>query len=112
MLVRVLGPVMVTEAGAQVPLPGSIPTRILAMLTTNLATGLRTDALIDGVWGADATEAALATLQSHVARLRRAIGEEAYQSGSWSQATSAFLIFLKAIETVPTARWHIRQWHR
>jgi len=73
-LVRVLGPVMVTEAGAQVPLPGSIPTRILAMLTTNLATGLRTDALIDGVWGADATEAALATLQSHVARLRRAIG--------------------------------------
>ncbi len=74
MLVRVLGPVTVTEAGAQVPLPGSIPTRILAMLTTNLTTGLRTDVLIDGVWGADATEAALATLQSHVARLRRAIG--------------------------------------
>jgi len=71
-LVRVLGPVMVTADGAQVPLPGAIPTRILAMLTTNLTTGLRTDALIDGVWGAGATEAALATLQSHVARLRRA----------------------------------------
>src|SRR5262245_2336295 len=76
MLVQVLGPVMVTDSGAAVPLPGSIPARILALLTTNLPTGLRSEALIDGVWGEAATEAASATLQSHVARLRRAIGAD------------------------------------
>ncbi len=69
-----LGTVAATDSGAAVPLPGAIPTRILALLTTNLASGLRTDALIDGVWGDAATDAATATLQSHVARLRRAIG--------------------------------------
>jgi DNA-binding SARP family transcriptional activator len=73
-LVHVLGPVGVSEAGAPVSLPGSIPTRILALLTTDLASGLGADALIDGVWGDAATESAQATLQSHVARLRRAIG--------------------------------------
>jgi DNA-binding SARP family transcriptional activator len=73
-LVRVLGPVTVHEAGILVPLPGPIPTRILALLTTNLASGLRTAELIDGVWGDAATAAAHATLQSHVVRLRRAIG--------------------------------------
>jgi DNA-binding SARP family transcriptional activator len=73
-LIRVLGTVAVTDAGAEVSLPGAIPTRILALLTTDLEVGLRTDALIDGVWGDAASDAAAATLQSHVARLRRAIG--------------------------------------
>ncbi len=74
MLIRVLGTVSVTDAGVEVALPGAIPTRILALLSTNLEVGLRTDALIDGVWGDAASDAAGATLQSHVARLRRAIG--------------------------------------
>ena len=74
MLIQVLGQVGATESGATVPLPGAIPARILALLTTNLETGLRTDVLVDGVWGDSATPAATATLQSHVARLRRAIG--------------------------------------
>ena len=76
MLIQVLGTVAVTDAGAAIVLPGAIPVRILALLTTNLATGLRRDALIDGVWGDAASDAAVATLQSHVARLRRAIGAE------------------------------------
>jgi hypothetical protein len=42
-----------------------------------------------------------------------AIGEEANQSGSAAaHVTFAFLTFLKAIERLPVARWHIRQWHR
>ncbi|WP_395692414.1 BTAD domain-containing putative transcriptional regulator [Nocardioides sp.] len=74
MLVRVLGPVRVVDAGVEVPLPGAIPGRILALLTTELETGLRAEVLIDQVWGPTAPAAAGATLQSHVARLRRVIG--------------------------------------
>lgn len=73
-LIRVLGTVAVADAGVALSLPGAIPTRILALLTTNLESGLHTDALIDGVWGDTASHAAAATLQSHVARLRRVIG--------------------------------------
>ena len=43
---------------------------------------------------------------------RLAIGEEANQSGSRAQAMSVFPTFLKAIDTPPVARWHIRQWQR
>ena len=43
---------------------------------------------------------------------RLAIGELSYQSGTASQLTSASFIDLKAIDTEPVARWHIRQWHR
>ena len=74
MLIQVLGTVSVTDAGVPLSLPGPIPTRILALLATNLDAGLGADALIDGVWGDAASDAAAATLQSHVARLRRAIG--------------------------------------
>ena len=76
MLVQVLGTVTVSEAGVALSLRGRMPARILALLTTNLEVGLRTDALIDGVWGDAASDAATATLQSHVARLRRAIGAD------------------------------------
>lgn len=76
MLIQVLGPVAVTDAGVALSLPGPIPARILALLTTDLEAGLRTDALIDGVWGDAASDAAAATLQSHMARLRRAIGAD------------------------------------
>jgi hypothetical protein len=40
---------------------------------------------------------------------RSAIGELSYQSGSVSQLTSAAFTFLKAIETEPVDRWHMRQ---
>jgi DNA-binding SARP family transcriptional activator len=75
-LIQVLGHVRVTESGTTIALPGAIPARILALLTTNLEHGLGTDALVDGVWGDAARDAATATLQSHVARLRRAIGAD------------------------------------
>jgi hypothetical protein len=40
MLIQVLGHVGVTQAGATVALPGAIPARILALLKTNLESGL------------------------------------------------------------------------
>ncbi len=43
---------------------------------------------------------------------RAAIGDERYQSGSLSQVTSAFGTEVKAIEMLPLARWHMRQWQR
>ena len=43
---------------------------------------------------------------------RSAIGELSYQSGSRCQRTSLAFTSLKAIDTDPVARWHIRQWQR
>ncbi|KAJ8136337.1 hypothetical protein OY671_010450, partial [Metschnikowia pulcherrima] len=43
---------------------------------------------------------------------RRAIGDEAYQSGSRSQTMASRATCTKAAATPPVAFWHIRQWQR
>ena len=43
---------------------------------------------------------------------RTAIGELSYQSGSWLHSTLAWFTLVKAIETDPVERWHMRQWQR
>ena len=75
MRVGVLGPLEVWAARQQVDIAGPLPRRLLALLVTRSGRYLTVDALIDGLWGDDPPAAARATLQSHVARLRRSLGE-------------------------------------
>jgi DNA-binding SARP family transcriptional activator/class 3 adenylate cyclase len=75
MRVGVLGPLDVRAAGQQVNIPGPLPRRLLALLVTRPGRFLTVRALVDGLWGDDPPAAARATLQSHVARLRRSLGE-------------------------------------
>src|SRR5215469_15699124 len=75
MRVGVLGPLEVRVAGQQVTIAGPLPRRLLALLVTRPGRFLTVGALIDGLWGDDPPAAARETLQSHVARLRRSLGE-------------------------------------
>jgi DNA-binding SARP family transcriptional activator/tetratricopeptide (TPR) repeat protein len=74
MRVVVLGPLEVRAEGQPVDVAGPIPRRLLALLAARPGRFVPVGALIDGVWGDDPPAAARATLQSHVARLRRALG--------------------------------------
>jgi len=75
MRVGVLGPLEVRVAGQQVTIAEPLPRRLLALLVTRPGRFLTVGALIDGLWGDDPPAAARETLQSHVARLRRSLGE-------------------------------------
>jgi len=70
--VRVLGPVSITDDGDGDGTPVSPKLRImLAMLTAHRGSVVSADRLCDALWGDDQPLAAMATLQSHVSRLRR-----------------------------------------
>src|SRR5262249_25344147 len=77
MWVAVLGPLEVRAEGQPVDVAGPIPRRLLALLATRPGWFVPVGVLIDGVWGDDPPAAARATLQSHVARLRRSLGGSA-----------------------------------
>jgi DNA-binding SARP family transcriptional activator/class 3 adenylate cyclase len=79
--VGVLGPLEVWAGGQQVAVAGPLPRRLLALLVTRPGRLLPVDALIDGLWGGDPPAAARATLQSHVARLRRSLGGSGLVAG-------------------------------
>jgi DNA-binding SARP family transcriptional activator len=74
MWVGVLGPLEVRASGRPVQVAGPIPRRLLALLAARPGRFVPVGALIDGVWGDDPPAAARATLQSHMARLRRSLG--------------------------------------
>lgn len=78
---RVLGPLEVRAWGQQVAIAGPLPRRLLALLVTRPGRFLPVAALIDGLWGDGPPAAARATLQSHVARLRRSLGETGVIAG-------------------------------
>lgn len=71
MEIWVLGPLEASADGQRVDIRGSLPRRLLALLALTPGRQVSTDRLVDGLWGASCAAAAPATLQSHVARLRR-----------------------------------------
>ncbi|TML18055.1 MAG: hypothetical protein E6G32_15100, partial [Actinobacteria bacterium] len=73
--IRVLGPLEVTSAGADVHLGGRKQRTVLALLAAELGKPVTVDALIDGVWGEERTPGARSTLQTYVSNLRAVIGD-------------------------------------
>ena len=72
---RVLGPLQVVDAdGRLVDIGGSKPRLVLVQLLLNPNRIVSTDALVDALWGEDAPPTARRSLQSHVAKLRAALG--------------------------------------
>ena len=74
MRVSVLGPLQVTVDRSPVEVAGPLPRRLLALLAAAGGRPVSVDALIDGLWAEQPPASARQTLQSHVARLRRAVG--------------------------------------
>jgi len=69
----VLGPLEIRDgAGDRVEVGGPQPRLLLALLLAASGRAVRTDALIDALWGEAPPASASGTLQSYVSRLRRA----------------------------------------
>jgi DNA-binding SARP family transcriptional activator/tetratricopeptide (TPR) repeat protein len=72
---RILGPLEVLDGERRVPLGGAKRRAVLALLLLDANQVVSTERLIDGVWGDEPPAGALASLQNHVLRLRRELGE-------------------------------------
>jgi DNA-binding SARP family transcriptional activator/tetratricopeptide (TPR) repeat protein len=73
--VRLLGPVDVMVDGAPRPVNGLRLKAILAALALRGTEVVSVDWLVDVVWAGRAPRASIATLQSHLSRLRRVLGD-------------------------------------
>lgn len=76
LVVRVLGPLEVWRDGAAVPIGGPKARMTLALLVAQRSGVLSTDRLVDALWGDEPPPTAVATTQSNVSRLRRALAPE------------------------------------
>lgn len=73
--VSLLGPVEVRRDGTIVPIAGGKTAEVLVRLALDAGTVVRTDRLIEELWADDAVNTRRNTLQSKIAKLRRALGE-------------------------------------
>lgn len=71
MQVWLLGTLEVSHADSPVVVRGALPRRLLALLALTPGREVGTDQLLHSMWGDTPSDGALATLHSHVARLRR-----------------------------------------
>jgi DNA-binding SARP family transcriptional activator/DNA-binding beta-propeller fold protein YncE len=72
---RILGSVEVRAGAEPLDLGGRKPTALLALLILYGTEGVSADRLIDELWGEDPPRTARKSLQVHVSRLRRELGE-------------------------------------
>ena len=72
--VAVLGPTEVHRDGVRLPVPSGKTTEVLVRLALDAGRLVRTDRLIDDLWGAAAASTGKNTVQSKVSQLRRALG--------------------------------------
>ncbi len=72
---RILGPLEVLDNGREVPIRGPKLQSLLAMLLLHPGEVVSRDRLIDDLWGDDPPSTAAKTLQVHVSRLRRELGD-------------------------------------
>jgi predicted ATPase/DNA-binding SARP family transcriptional activator len=77
--ISVLGPVEVRRDGRPVPVPGGKTAELLVRLALEAGVFVRADRLLDELWAGASTNRN--TLQSKVARLRRALGDPAAIEG-------------------------------
>jgi predicted ATPase/DNA-binding SARP family transcriptional activator len=79
--VSLLGPLEVRRDGDIIRVPGGKSADLLVRLALDAGVVVRTDRLVDELWGAEAVDTRRNTLQSKVARLRRALGDPPVVSG-------------------------------
>jgi len=71
----VLGPLTLSRAGIDVPLPGGRQLTLLALLLQAGGVPLSRDRLIDELWGERPPQTAVAALHVHISKLRSLIGD-------------------------------------
>jgi DNA-binding SARP family transcriptional activator len=86
---RILGPLQVLDGETLVRIPGSKPRTVLALLLLHANEVVRTDRLVDDLWGEDAPRNASAALHTHVSRLRKALGPDVLARREWGYVLRA-----------------------
>ena len=80
---RILGPLEVLDAGRVIEITGAKQRTALALLVLRANEVVRTQALIDALWGDEPPSNAPAAMHNHVSRLRKAIGPDTIVSRDW-----------------------------
>jgi len=80
---RILGPLEVLDGDRPVEIAGSKRRAVLALLLLHANEVVRTERLIDDLWGDHAPRNAAAALHSHVSRLRKALGPDVLVRREW-----------------------------
>jgi DNA-binding SARP family transcriptional activator len=86
---RVLGPLEVQRDGRALDLRGSKRRAVLALLVLQANEVVRTDRLIDELWGDHQPANATAALHNHVSRLRKDLGAEVLVTKPWGYVLRA-----------------------
>ncbi|HEV8250525.1 MAG TPA: AfsR/SARP family transcriptional regulator, partial [Gaiellaceae bacterium] len=84
-----LGPLEVRRDGEPVEVRGSKRRALLALLILHANEVVRTDRLVDDLWGEHPPENAAAALQSHVSRLRKHLGADVLVTKPWGYVLRA-----------------------
>src|SRR5687767_4014023 len=72
---RILGPLEVLDERGTVPIAGSKPRAVLAVLLLHAGEPVTAEHLARALWGEDAPAGAVKTIRVHVSRLRHALGD-------------------------------------
>ena len=72
---KILGPLEVRGTDGSIPLGGAKPRAVLAVLLLNPNEPVSAERLAQALWGADAPAGAVKTVQVHVSRLRKSLGD-------------------------------------
>ncbi|MGH2898312.1 MAG: AfsR/SARP family transcriptional regulator, partial [Solirubrobacteraceae bacterium] len=72
---NILGPLEIHDGHGIVALPGTKPRSVLAVLLLHANEPVSAERLALALWGEDAPGAATKTVQVHVSRLRKALGD-------------------------------------
>jgi len=96
---RILGPLQVLNGDVPIEVAGTKRKALLALLVLRANEVVRSEWLIDELWGANAPRNAPAALHNHVSRLRKALGPEILARREWGYVLRA------APETVDLRRF-------
>jgi DNA-binding SARP family transcriptional activator len=80
---RILGPLEVVDHERPIEIAGAKQRAILALLLLHANEVVRTDRLIDDVWGENAPRNAAGALHNQVSRLRKTLGHDVLASREW-----------------------------
>ena len=90
---QVLGPTEARQGSRAIPLSGARRRTLVTRLLLDTGRAVSADTLLEDVWGDQAPPAALATLQSHVSQLRKALGD------CLQRSTAGYTLLRDAVST-------------
>ena len=86
---RILGPLEVLAGNTPIEIAGSKRRAVLALLLLHANEVVRTERLVDELWGEQAPRNAPAALHNHVSRLRKALGPQVLARREWGYVLRA-----------------------